>query len=111
MSTLKKLEAQLALQEKILTNIKENIKLTLDNPPDEAQEIAIVLHGMQCNWNHTDGCGWFWEIKGGDVHEWTGYTHKEFLKKAQKFISECKRCEISTETAFKAWRLVEGKEV
>jgi hypothetical protein len=49
----------------------------------EDRRLAEALHSMQCRWNHTDGCGWFYEIQKNVVN-WNGWAHAEYLKKAHK---------------------------
>ena len=43
-----------------------------------AQQLAIKLHDLTCKSNHTDGCGWYYEISKGS-HNWTGHTHQRYL--------------------------------
>lgn len=42
--------------------------------PESIQELAVVLHDAYCRYNHTDGCGWFYEIRNGKT-DWTGWAH------------------------------------
>lgn len=51
----------------------------------ENQRMAILLHDKLCHSNHTDQCGWYYEIDG-IKHDWTGYAHKTYLEKANKLI-------------------------
>lgn len=51
----------------------------------ENQKMAIFLHDMLCHKDHTDQCGWYYEIDG-IVHNWTRYNHKIYLEKADKLI-------------------------
>lgn len=53
------------------------------------QRVAILLHSRLCRDNHTDGCGFFYGVKGLK-DDWSEYSHKEYLKKANKLI-ECLR--------------------
>ena len=55
----------------------ELIKLEALKPHER---IAVGLHDILCRHNHTDGCGWYYEVKDG-VHEWNKTTHKDWLKK------------------------------
>lgn len=45
------------------------------------KDIATRMHEVLCQYNHTDGCGWHYEVKDG-VHNWTGWAHARWLKKA-----------------------------
>ena len=51
---------------------------------DDAR-LAEELHSMQCRWNHTDGCSWYYEVSKGVVN-WEGWAHAEYLKKARKVM-------------------------
>jgi hypothetical protein len=59
------------------------------------QDLAIFLHNNFCLANHTDGCGWHYEIKDG-VHIFKdGNTHNDWelkamtiLRKIDKYILE-----------------------
>lgn len=46
-----------------------------------AQQLALTLHSSQCHLNHTDGCGWEYEVHKG-VDDWGGSTHLRWEKKA-----------------------------
>lgn len=76
----KREELQRELEE---LEIEENRLLSLS---DDAR-LAEELHAMQCNWNHTDGCGWFYEIHKGLV-DWTGHAHAKWLSKARSVMKE-----------------------
>lgn len=53
----------------------------------ENQRMAILLHENLCHSNHTDQCWWGYEMDGIE-HDWTGWTHKKYLEKADKLISK-----------------------
>jgi len=50
--------------------------------------LAVELHKMFCHWNHTDECGWFYEIATGPhfaiIADWSLPSHKSWLGKAKK---------------------------
>lgn len=73
------------------------------------QNLAIALHDLLCTWNHTNGCGWFYEVKG-DVHDFSRSSgaHGVYLAKARKLSSACKHEGISTEDALRIFTLVNG---
>lgn len=50
------------------------------------QQLAIWLHGELCKHNHTDGCGWFYEVKGL-IDDWSGHEHKMYLQKADNALA------------------------
>lgn len=45
------------------------------------QKLATVLHALRCRWNHTDGCGWYYD-KGG----WTDSSRIKYLKCAESEV-------------------------
>jgi len=49
----------------------------------ENQRLAEAIHSKQCHWNHTDGCGWYYE-------KWDSpsYSKNEYLKKANAMLAE-----------------------
>jgi len=47
--------------------------------------LAFSLHAKLCHYNHTDECGWYYEIHDG-VHDWTGGSHFSYLEKARKLL-------------------------
>lgn len=74
--SLEKLEAHIEKEQKILEALS----------PEE--RLAVRLHESKCTWNHTDGCGWYYEIEKG-VHDWNGSSHGTYLQKARKLIGTC----------------------
>lgn len=42
-----------------------------------SQRVAIIIHDNMCSHNHTDGCGWHYEIKNG-IHDFSGSAHKHW---------------------------------
>lgn len=76
---MKNYDEQLAeLQQKInkLKNEKEAFESLTPR-----QRLAELIHDKQCRWNHTDGCGWFYE-KWDSV----GHSKGEYLKKADAIL-------------------------
>lgn len=53
---------------------------------DDAR-LAEELHSMQCRWNHTDGCSWFYEVNKSVVN-WHGHAHASWLQKARNVMRE-----------------------
>lgn len=47
------------------------------------QTLAIALHSVNCRSNHTDVCGWEYEIKNRTEHQWDNWTHAKYLKQAE----------------------------
>jgi len=51
------------------------------------EELAVLLHSKFCRHNHTDGCGWFYEIDDG-IHNWERNAHREYLEKARSLFQK-----------------------
>lgn len=62
------------------------------------QLLAIELHTTTCHTEHTERCGWFYEIQD-KVHDWTQWTHKHYLEKAVELREEFP--EITAETVIR----------
>lgn len=62
----------------------------------EDQRLAEELHAMLCRWDHTEGCSWFYEVSGAQKGWDGGYSHVEYLKRAQKVLKV-----VDAETALK----------
>ena len=53
----------------------------------EAHEIARLLHKKLCHYSHTDQCSWYYStVYDGLADDWTSYSHKEYLEKANRLI-------------------------
>ncbi|MCM1220658.1 MAG: hypothetical protein NC548_39835 [Lachnospiraceae bacterium] len=55
---------------------------------DPEYQLAIWLHDHLCHSNHTDGCGWSYEIDG-IRDKWENYVHKEYLEMAKRMMLQC----------------------
>lgn len=53
------------------------------------KQLAIMLHTRLCHANHTDQCGFYYEIDGIE-DDWTRYTHKTYLEKADNMLKDVK---------------------
>lgn len=97
---LEELRAEAARIEKQL--VEEESKLAKLTPE---QRVAEQLHGMLCTWNHTDGCGWFYEFTDGRSN-WDGSAHGTYLKHAQKLIHQCNEKGLIVEDVLDHYTLV-----
>lgn len=87
--------------EKIITEIKyKAIDGTIFDSEQECinyekltpiQRAAIYLHSTTCHANHDDGCGWFWEMKGNGIHDWSMISHYGYLEKVSIVEKEYKK--------------------
>ena len=99
------------IEEKIKQHQSELAKLTeqlekakLESPD---QQLAKELHSMLCTWNHTDGCGWYYEFKNKQ-DDWTARAHGEYLAKARKLMTTCEQEGCKVETALSFYKLIKG---
>ena len=70
----------------------------LEQTPE--QMLAITLHDTLCRHNHTDGCGWHYELDD-DKHMWTRSTHRHWHANATQMIRLCLAENITTDVALK----------
>jgi hypothetical protein len=101
-----------AIEEKIEKN-KEDLKdlesqLEYARSQNPVHQLAIELHNMQCRWNHTDGCGWYYEFQN-KKDDWTGYAHTEYLKRASSLMAKAEKENISIDQMMAIYKIVEGK--
>lgn len=86
----------LSLQDEI-SRLQEERK-TLDG--NELYRIAESLHSAKCNWNHTDGCSWFYETWDGS----TGAGNRErmiWVGKARNLVAKAKELGVTPESLIK----------
>lgn len=99
------IEEQIKKRQQELEDLeKQLVEAKLESPD---HQLAKELHSMLCTWNHTDGCGWFYEMNG-KKDNWTGHTHGVYLAKAQKLIHQCDQEGVSAEQAITMFKLVKG---
>jgi len=55
---------------------KDKLRYKLD-PEGFLREVSIMIHELLCLSNHTDGCGWYYEIENAK-HDWDKPYHKEW---------------------------------
>jgi hypothetical protein len=69
------------------------------------EKLAVTIHETSCRWNHTDGCSWFYEIKGDGIHDWAGSSHGFYLSKARAVTACCKKYDVATDVATELLKL------
>ena len=69
------------------------------------QRLAIELHGILCHWNHTDGCGWEYEMDEG-IHQWERASHAPYLEKARKLIRFALKNKIKIPDLIKVYKML-----
>lgn len=47
--------------------------------------LVVRAHDALCGWNHTDGCGWNYEVRDG-IHAWESTSHTRWLDKYEKLV-------------------------
>jgi hypothetical protein len=74
---------------------------------DPVRQLASKLHSYLCTNNHTDGCGWFYEMHADTkTDDWNGRTHGRYLQKARLLIHECETKKISAMDALDTYAMV-----
>jgi hypothetical protein len=84
MDSINSLKAKIRSQEEELSKLKETLEALEKEEP--LCKLARELHENFCQWNHTDGCSWHYEVKNGN-HMWTEWAHAKWLDKAATLIS------------------------
>jgi hypothetical protein len=72
----------------------------------DEEKLAEALHTLLCRWNHTDGCGWHYEIRGGQ-HDWAGSSHGPYLTKARGVMAFCKSHRLNPNEALDFVKMVQ----
>lgn len=99
------IEEQIKKRQQELKDLEGQLVEAKLQSPDK--QLATELHGMLCQWNHTDGCGWYYEFKD-KKDNWAGSSHGEYLKKAQKLIHKCEQENVTVDQAISLFKLVKG---
>ena len=88
----------------------EELEKQLKRLQEEAPEyqVARVLHSKFCVHNHTDGCGWFYEMKDKQDN-WSGRAHNEYLTKARHFMVVCNKHHVTPEAALELVAAARGR--
>ena len=84
----KLLRAQLDDVEKSQRQLKEAVqKLEHERMLGEYRKlypIAQRAHELCCRFNHTDGCGWFYEVTEDEDATWSRSDHKNWIFKIER---------------------------
>ena len=87
MTRFDEMTAEIERREKELEELKKKQAARKAEPAEH--QLARYLHDMMCNFNHTDGCSWHYEINNG-VDDWSAYAHSSYLTKANRLLSVAK---------------------
>jgi len=87
---MKEIDEKISDLEKELNSLKEQKEkeekaIKLSKLSSNTIELAELIHEKLCHWNHTDGCGWYYE-KWDDLN--LGYSKKEYYKKAEAILKD-----------------------
>jgi len=96
------------LEKEIEETTRKLVELQTELDSKKAEEpvklLAMEMHEHNCTRNHTDGCGWHYEITKG-VHDWTGNSHSNWLAKAQKTLQLAEEKGYSEEKVFELFKI------
>lgn len=58
-----------------------------DSRLESIKPLVIRAHDLLCCWNHTDGCGWGYEvIRETGKHNWQGWAHARWLRHFEELL-------------------------
>lgn len=104
-STIHSIEEKIKKHQQDLKDLQDQLVEAKLESPDK--QLATELHSMLCTWNHTDGCGWYYEFDN-KKDNWTGHAHAEYLKKSQVLIHECNKEGVSVQKALSLFKTIKG---
>lgn len=105
MSTISILEQEIAEKLKQLKLLKQ--QEAEFNALDPEYRLAIQLHKVLCTWDHTSGCGWYYEINNG-IHDWNKHAHNYWLTKSNQLLIELDNLDINIDRFLKILTLLEN---
>jgi hypothetical protein len=78
-------------EEQVLAELKQKVKDQEKKIADfkvmsDDKKLAEILHEKQCHWNHTDGCGWFYEKWTDNLGEYSARLN--YLAKAREILKD-----------------------
>jgi len=103
MSTITEITGEIARRKQELAELEQKLKEAQAEPEDI--RLARQLHNLLCHWNHTDGCGWYYEVKN-KKEDWTGQAHDRYLGKARMLIHQCKEKAVGTQFAIEIFKMI-----
>lgn len=103
MSTVTEIAAEIARRKQELAELETQLEVAKTEPEDI--QLARQLHSLLCQWNHTDGCGWYHESKN-KKEDWTGHAHAQYLGKARRLMHFCKKKSIGYQFAIEVYKMV-----
>lgn len=104
-TSVEKLEADVKARREELERLERELEQAKSEPADI--RLARELHDLNCTGNHTDGCGWFWEMHD-KVDDWNARTHYDYLNRARTLIRFCECSSINPKDAIGIFRMVRG---
>lgn len=72
-------EAKESLKREYEANVLRCMNIT------SVEDFAEHMHNTTCGLNHTDRCGWYYEV--GSENEWERAEHKYWLNRAKEELS------------------------
>ena len=103
--TVFEIEEEIKKRKKETAELEKQLEIARLESPE--QQLAKTLHNMFCTWNHTDGCGWFYEMKNKQ-DDWSGHAHSEYLGRAMRLTHACKEEGVEVSRALEMFKMVRG---
>jgi cell division septum initiation protein DivIVA len=102
--TIESLEQEIAKHQEEIAKIQKQIEQAKKEKPE--YRVAKQLHDLACTWNHTDACGWFYEINKDGEHDWNRHAHEKYLKKATMLLHTCIEKRIDLKQAIELYKII-----
>ena len=103
--TVFEIEAEIKKQKQAIAELETQLEVAKLESPE--QQLAKTLHNMFCTWNHTDGCGLFYEFKNKQ-DDWSGHAHSEYLGRAMRLTHTCQKEGVEIGKALELFKMVRG---
>jgi hypothetical protein len=65
--------------------------LDRDKRLESLKPLICKAHDTFCAWNHTDGCGWLYEVDSKNGHNWLGDAHARWLRRYEEIMEAPQR--------------------
>jgi hypothetical protein len=86
-NTVEEIDMEIKLNSEKNVELQETRKKLITNRKShsEAGKLAVILHDLNCHYDHTDGCSWWYEVKGA-VADWGASAHGQYYAMAGRML-------------------------